>query len=802
MLRIPELCHPIRRHHKLIVTVAFAFMAVGGWLTSKLKLDSDLAALLPDSFESVKALRAMEEQVDGTSSLRIALKSSDFPAMERLAHDLAQKLTQSEYVGSVDYQNDVDFYEDHALLFLEPSKLDSLYDAVQEAVDAEKQAINPFMVDDLFGDPGADTSSDGGDTGDELAKWEEEYEAELPTRYYTNPDSTVMVLSALPAGSGGLSYSRRMVADVRRIVDEANPTSYAPDMQVFYGSNIKNRIDEFEAISSDILGTAGYGITGVFLVLTIVFRSLMAALLISISLFASLTWTFGLAYLAIGQLNTITGFLFVVLFGMGVDYGIHAMSRYRESRQAGVDSQGAIHRMVCLSGSALVTTALTTSAAFFSLMLLEFRGFSELGLITGVGMIFAVTAMIIFLPALVITAENLGLMKIKPVQGKELKGTKGPLPFARTTLVVGTGLALVAGFFFWEVPFQYDFTNLRIITQEREQYSKETTGVFTRSESPALVLVDSPEEVEDVVATVKEIMRTDTLTPTIASVRSIYSIVPPNQDVRLRKIHDLKTLVDDEVDGNVSDADQVRVDRLKRFLQVDQPFTWDDFPAKDRQRFMTKDGKPGNFVFIYPSVALRDGRNAIAFRDDIGTFVGQTGKIYHAASSNIIVADMLTMITHEGPLAVLLSLGVVFIIIYVSTKRLKPTILVMSPLLYGIVWMGGIMYFMGMELNFFNVVVFPSLVGIGIDDGVHIYHRYKEEGPGSLPFVLRRTGMAVTVTTITTIVGYSGLLFAHHPGLQSIGKLAVVGLSTTFLSAVWILPAMLELFDRPKKVEA
>ena len=665
-------------------------------------------------------------------------------------------------------------------------------------MDAGRQAINPFMVDDLFADPEAPAD----DAGSDLARWEEEYESELPSRYYVNADSSVLVLSALPAGSGGLGYSRRMVADVRRIVEETNPTSYAPDMEVFYGSNIKNRIDEFEAISSDILGTAGYGVSGVFLVLAIIFRSFLSALLISISLFASLTWTFGLTYLFIGQLNTITGFLFVVLFGMGVDYGIHAMARYRESREAGLDSHGAIHRMVCLSGSALVTTALTTSAAFFSLMLLEFRGFSELGLITGVGMIFAVTAMIVFLPALIILAENLGLMKVKPVEGKELKGTKKPLPFARTSLVAGTALALAALFFFSEVPFQYDFTNLRIITEEREQYSQETSGVFTQSESPALVLVDSPEEVDEVVRLIERKMETDTLTPTIASVRSIFSIIPPNQEERLEKIAALKTLVLEDVDGNVSDEDQLRVDRMKRFLDVSEPFTWEDFPEKDRQRFMTKAGEPGNFVFIYPSVALRDGRNAIAFRDDIGTFVGETGKIYHAASSNIIVADMLSMITHEGPLAVLLSLGVTFLIIYVSTKRIKPTLLIMTPLLYGIAWMGGIMYFMGMELNFFNVVVFPSLVGIGIDDGVHIYHRYKEEGPGSLPFVLRRTGLAVGVTTITTIVGYSGLLMAHPPGLQSIGLLAVVGLSTTFVSAVWILPAMLEVFDRPKKVEA
>jgi hypothetical protein len=82
---------------------------------------------------------------------------------------------------------------------------------------------------------------------------------------------------------------------------------------------------------------------------------------------------------------------------------------------------------------------------------------------------------------------------------------------------------------------------------------------------------------------------------------------------------------------------------------------------------------------------------------------------------------------------------------------------------------------LGMQPNFFNIVVFPSLVGIGVDDGVHIHHRYREEGPGSLPFVLSRTGMALTLTTLTIMVGCAGLVPAHHPRLQAMGTLAVVG---------------------------
>ena len=120
------------------------------------------------------------------------------------------------------------------------------------------------------------------------------------------------------------------------------------------------------------------------------------------------------------------------------------------------------------------------------------------------------------------------------------------------------------------------------------------------------------------------------------------------------------------------------------------------------------------------------------------------------------------------------------------------------PLVIGLVGMGGAMAAFGMQLNIFNLVVLPSIVGMGVDSGVHVYHRYRSEGPGSLPLVLRRTGLAVTMATFTTMVGYSGLLVASHPGLVSIGKLAIVGLVTALISAVVLFPALLQVLEDRK----
>ncbi|MFQ5678366.1 MAG: RND family transporter [Gemmatimonadota bacterium] len=791
MLRIPHKCHLLYKYNRLILLGAFAVTLVGGFFTSKLRVDSDLAELLPSDAESVRALDRLKEEVGGIGQLRIVLETRDFEAARRFARDLEPALLGSSYVGYVDYENDVGFYRRNALLFLDTLELDSLRAAVQSTIDGAKRRLNPLLVDDLFGD------GEGEEEDAELKKWEEEYRSAEPKPFYTNADSTVLVLKVFSSQtSSDLSFDRAMAADVRRIVAAAHGPRYAPDLQVYYGGSIQNRIDEYETVKQDIVGTAVYGFGGVFLLIVLYFRQLVGAGLITVSLLASLSWTFGLTYLVIGRLNTITGFLFVILFGLGIDYGIHAFARYVESRRAGMTAEQAIDKMVCQTGTALGTTAVTTAAAFFSLLLMEFKGFSDLGFIAGVGMLFAFLAMVMVLPALLVLAEDLGWLRIGAREEKDRRWLGSALRRSRPILLLAFTATAVSAFLFSRVGFDYDFTNLRAITRQRELVGEKTRGVFSRSESPAVVVGDSPGDVAEIVAAARSIMRADTLSPTIESVRSVFSLVPRDQGRRLEKIRAIRELVEEEATDVVEGESKRRIEELRSYLAVDRPFTWEEFPERDKREFLTRAGTVGNLVFIYPSLPLRDGRNAMAFRDDVGTIATRSGKVFHAASSNIIAADMLTVMTREGALSGVLAFAIVFLLVLADFRSLKAAALVLAPLAIGVVWMGGAMHAVGMKLNFFNIVVLPSIVGIGVDSGVHIYHRYLEEGSGSLPIVLRNTGLAIAMTTLTTIVGYSGLILARHPGLRSIGRLAVIGLLATFVAAVVLLPAILQLLER------
>jgi predicted RND superfamily exporter protein len=201
-------------------------------------------------------------------------------------------------------------------------------------------------------------------------------------------------------------------------------------------------------------------------------------------------------------------------------------------------------------------------------------------------------------------------------------------------------------------------------------------------------------------------------------------------------------------------------------------------------------------VAINASVQLKDGRNAIRFAEEIRQIETPSGKTYFASSSHIIIAEMLKVMLDDSALAVILTLAAVTIVLLIDLRSFIDTFLVLTPLLTALVWVTGFMYVFDIKLNLYNMVAFPTIIGMGIDNGVHIFHRYRETGKGSLRLVLRTTGMALLATSLTTMVGFSGLVPAHHPALSSIGILSLVGLGSCFMTSVTLLPALLQIRER------
>jgi len=129
-------------------------------------------------------------------------------------------------------------------------------------------------------------------------------------------------------------------------------------------------------------------------------------------------------------------------------------------------------------------------------------------------------------------------------------------------------------------------------------------------------------------------------------------------------------------------------------------------------------------------------------------------------------------------------------------RKLSATLLSLAPLVMGILWMLGGMAALGESMNFMNIFVTTMIIGIGVDYGIHMMHRYRElvrESSEALEDGLVETGKAIVLAALSTTVGFGSLSFSHYPGLQSMGRVAVLGAIATALVAITVLPAYLVL---------
>ncbi|UCD20125.1 MAG: MMPL family transporter, partial [candidate division WOR-3 bacterium] len=163
-----------------------------------------------------------------------------------------------------------------------------------------------------------------------------------------------------------------------------------------------------------------------------------------------------------------------------------------------------------------------------------------------------------------------------------------------------------------------------------------------------------------------------------------------------------------------------------------------------------------------------------------------------------IFLHLIRLIGRDGLIATLLTVIIVILLLWVDFRSLRLALLGVTPLITGGIWMLGIMKTCGLKLDMLNVMAIPMIVGIGIDDGVHVLHRYIFEGLKKTPVVLRSTGKAVLLTSLTTMAGFGSLMTASYRGWASFGALLVTGVGACFLTTILFIPSIIGLLTSKK----
>jgi hypothetical protein len=150
---------------------------------------------------------------------------------------------------------------------------------------------------------------------------------------------------------------------------------------------------------------------------------------------------------------------------------------------------------------------------------------------------------------------------------------------------------------------------------------------------------------------------------------------------------------------------------------------------------------------------------------------------------------MWAAIQADVPKAIFCSFLSTILVVVVSFRLRRSAGSVLFALLLGVAWMTGGLALLGAKLNFLNFMALPITFGIGVDYAVNVAHRQLQlHDPVA---VVRQTGGAVVLCSLTTLLGYLALVRSVNFAVRSLGVAAVLGEVTCLLAAVLVLPAAL-----------
>ncbi|MCF7807084.1 MAG: MMPL family transporter [Candidatus Marinimicrobia bacterium] len=223
-----------------------------------------------------------------------------------------------------------------------------------------------------------------------------------------------------------------------------------------------------------------------------------------------------------------------------------------------------------------------------------------------------------------------------------------------------------------------------------------------------------------------------------------------------------------------------------------EPITLETLPESILERYANKDRT------LFLSTVLPSG-NIWQDQHFMDQFADEVGSVSDRSTGMpVIMKALFDIIGRDGRQAALLTIIFVYVILLIDFRSFTYALMAMFPLAVGAVWMIGLMQLFGFQLDLVNVMALPLILGIGIDDGVHVVHRWRLEGPRSAQIVLSSTGKAVLLTSLTTMLAFGSMMFSPWRGYASLSYALIFGVGACFLTTVIILPAFMGLVGKQK----
>ena len=674
--------------------------------------------------------------------------------------------------------------------------------------------------------------------------------------YLWSDDKQLLFVLANPrTEAGDLNRFNKVVQDIRGDVRELQ-RAY-PALQVGITGRAALEADEMAVTQRDMIIAGLLALAGVTLLFVLSFRGVVRPVLSAITLVIGLCWSLGFATLTVGHLTLLTIVFLPMLIGLG-NYSVHFLLRYEEERAAGKGSVTALERTLTGTGGAIAAAAMTTALGFFAFLLTGVRGLMELGFLGGSGILLTALATFTVLPALLSLSER-WRREEPPLAGRRLEPEDGSLPWVRRhprATLAASGLLLgLSALGLSHVRYDLNLLHLQAAGTESATWTQKIFESAKRSVVSEEVVAASLEEVQRKTAALKalpsvagvesiasvipedqprklEILRA--LQPLVADVSMRVDRATPVDGDALRTIlRRIRFKMGDDADTPApGDAEQFGAERrevrrligavieaterlrpveAQRVLSTYQGelvgdlqaklgllqknltatrLTVEDLPPELRARYV---GRTGQYrLFVYPAQNVWEFESLSQFVTDIQSVDPE------AHGTSVTTFAFLRQMKEGYEQTALYALLGVAAISLITFRAVRPALLALVPLAVGTAWTLGLMGFLDEPINVANLPFLPLIVGIGIYSGILVVDRFREDKrPAGAPFALPRSaGQAITLVSLTTILGFGSLLISSQRGIYSVGLVVALGVGSVLVASLTTLPSLLALLSK------
>lgn len=815
------------RRPRMVLAVAGIITLLGGLAALRLRLDPDVLNLIPRSNREVNEFRDLLKET-GTLDFHVVVvelpKGADPATYFPLLDTIGEELTRSEKVETVTWRvpdvfSMVDRVLPYSLLLLREPQLDTvaqklsddgiraavarnaaLLQTPQSSIAKQLVRIDPFNLLPIY-----------------LEKMQRAgggLKVDFTSGYYLSADHTAAIIIARPKRPAqDLPFSRTMMEETRAITARAlekfraGNAGVAPPEIGYTGGYAIAAADE-HIIRRDMTINSISSMIGVMLLYLYAYRRPSAVIYAAVPMAAAIIVTFGLGALTYGTLSAASTGFAALLAGLGLDFMTVLYERYVDERNRGVDVTSSVRTLMRHALPGVIVGALTTAATFYAFLATEFRGMTELGFLTGSGILIFLLSVVFVFPAVLILIERRRGEKrrLRVHAFGSGKLVKASLARPRPVIIAWLVITVITGVMARNVRFSDSLQSLRATGNAASRLQEKVTHTFGQSFDAMMYGVRGKTADEATARGAAAVPELEELTRkgVIDSYQSISTFLPP--------ANEQQRVIDRLQRGQNDEFSYARIERTFRAALVENGFRPEAYeqilPLYQQalaprapltvetlnrlglgelvQRFVKHSDKGWlSIAYLYP----KTGKWPRFLPEELHQFRRQHPEGV-LTGVNLISETLRTITRSDATRASLIGLIVVFALVWVGFRSFARACFVFVPFVAGCTCMLGFMAALDLEFNFMNIFVGLMLVGTATDYAVYMLQRYDEE-PDRFHENAQETGRAVVLAALMSIVGFASFAMSHYPGVRSIGLASVVGIALSCLASITLLPALL-----------